>query len=174
MYDYVIHETNAKRLIFEITNGTDGAYLLTSTVEWKTVPKVKSFDVIAIRTTNSPTLENYVGEQDAMVGSEFKYTIYDYKGANSKIFSNGVGISMNLYDDATADMLVQIAAEFRVNKDAIFYTSYQHATSNVTLAQSQEYNLSSDGLGGVINFTNSTIRNRYDGMAGVYIALSLV
>ena len=47
------------------------------------------------------------------------------------------------------------------------YVTYQHATSALTLANSKSYTFSSSGLGGVLYYSNSTIRNKYDGMQGL-------
>ena len=45
------------------------------------------------------------------------------------------------------------------------YGTYQHATTNVSLATSKSYTISSSGLGGVLNHSYSSY---YGGMQGVY------
>ena len=47
------------------------------------------------------------------------------------------------------------------------YVTYQQASSALTLANSKSYTFSSSGLGGVLYYSNSTIRNKYDGMQGL-------
>ena len=49
----------------------------------------------------------------------------------------------------------------------IHYATYQHATTNVSLATSKSYSFNSTGLGGVLKFNTSQISNYYDGMEGV-------
>lgn len=52
------------------------------------------------------------------------------------------------------------------------YGTYQHATSDLTLSQSQNYTFSSSGLGGVLKFANS-VSSKYDGMKGVSATCAL-
>ena len=83
---------------------------------------------------------------------------------------NGFGISMNLVDAATEFQLDIEAIVKSTSKWATVYASYQHAATNVTLAQSKAYNISHNGYGEVINFATA-VENYYDGMQGVSIAL---
>lgn len=134
-------------------------------VEWLTVPKVKSFDVLALRFATSVGIQSATGSQVTNIGTQN----YSNNGTNMKKFSNGVVISMNLMDDATT-FLCKIQARINNTSNVIpVYGSYQHAKTDVTLATSQSYTLSSSGLGGVIAFNTNTIRNYYDGMRGVYL-----
>lgn len=77
---------------------------------------------------------------------------------------------MNLVDAATGFQLEIEAIVVSTSKWATVYASYQHAASNVTLAQSKAYNISHNGYGEVINFATA-VENYYDGMQGVSIAL---
>ena len=100
----------------------------------------------------------------------FSYVSYSWNGTNIVIQSNGFGISMNLIDSGTkfyADIeaIVQASSQY-----AKVYGSYQHARLNVTLSDSQAYNISPAGLGSVFNFATS-VEDYYDGMGGVDISL---
>lgn len=60
--------------------------------------------------------------------------------------------------------------DYDVSKGGTVYASYQHATSNTTLATSQNYTFSLTGYGRVFLFYNSA-RNIYDAMNGVDISV---
>ena len=56
-------------------------------VEWLTVPKVKSFDVLALRFATSVGIQSATGSQVTNIGTQN----YSNNGTNMKKFSNGVG-----------------------------------------------------------------------------------
>ena len=102
------------------------------------------------------------GTQEATNKSDVNYP---YGDDNMLVFSNGVGITMNMYDN-TSDHKMTLYASFNGNPGSI-YATYQHARhSNITFAMSQSYTISYQGLGGVLLFSNSTIEGYYDGMKG--------
>lgn len=65
--------------------------------------------------------------------------------------------------------------EFRINtfvtatsgNTVTLRTSYQHATSSVSVSDAKNYKFSSSGLGGVIKFNSSSISSKYDAMGGI-------
>lgn len=132
-------------------------------VTWKKTPKYKSYDVIAIM-SNDVTfyVSSLVALQTATVGSSTEYAHYNYNNQNVKIFDRGIGISMNLINDATYYVLDMT---IRYYGSGLVYGNYRHAQSNVTLAQSQDYYLSN----GNIVFNNSSISNKYDSISPVQI-----
>lgn len=137
-------------------------------VSWFTVPAIKSFDVLAVRWTNGATLLDATGKQTSKNGSTYRVTNYSYNGTNMKVASNGVGISMNLHDNAS-DYVLEMWTKQSASSTGTVYATYQHArNSNLsTLAQSQSYTFSENGLGKVLYYNNATIRGYYDGMQGV-------
>jgi len=164
-------QTNAKRLTLWIgvnyVNNYISAYVNN---EWLTVPNVKEADVIALRFTGVVRTNIVSGTQHYVRTSTGQGGVIDYPSDNGNVqkFSNGVGISMNLVDDAKEHRSFMAWGGYFDNiNDVTIYASYQHATSYVSVADSKKYNLSASGLGGVINFTNSTIKSKYDGMTGV-------
>ena len=79
---------------------------------------------------------------------------------------------MNITNDSTINYLenyIESAVEFTGNFQWAG-ASYQHATSNTTLAQSKSYTLAENGKNGVILFTGN-IGEKYDNMPGVYCEL---
>ena len=56
---------------------------------------------------------------------------------------------------------------------ATIYISYQHASTSVSFnTVKNAYTFSNSGLGNVIYFSSSTLRNSYDGMGGISLTLS--
>lgn len=154
-------ETNMKKIsiVKALYNG-DYRYTLTAT--WKSVPKVRSYDVIAMRWGYGKQYSSYDGQQDTQDSCVY----YSQGGTNSKTDGTGVGISMNLVDDATS-LTLYLRVYFDLAPTTV-YGAYEHATSAVTLAQSQNYTFNSSGMGGVLYF-NSSVSSYYDNTAGVSI-----
>lgn len=137
---------------------------------WTIIPSKRVFDVIALRFTGNTSLAlgTQTGEQlyekDGTTGAVF----YSNYGTNINRQSNGFGISMNLIDGNVASITNIINCLSNGTGGQIF-ASYQHATKNVTLAQSKDYYLDYYGLGHVVKFNSDTIKNKYDNTAGLSI-----
>lgn len=145
--------------------------IITLRVNWLKSPTYKSCDVIAVR-GNGIRFYNYniLGKQNYIKNGELGEVTYNSNSNNTKIFDNGIGISMNLVDGASDYELTLEVGYYKTGNTGTVYGSYQHAQRNVSLSQSQNYSLSSNGLGGVIDFSSS-VRNYYDGMGGVSISI---
>lgn len=162
-------EINAKKLTLLIyQNTTTNEYQFRLINLWKTIPIVKSFDVIAFRWTS--TADGII--QGISQGYQFynnSHVYYSPDGTNTKSTSSGVGISMNIVDNTSTFLQNELYLYMSFTKRTAFnlFGTYQHATSGVSLANSQSYSFKSNGLGGVLYYSNSTIRNRYDGMDGI-------
>lgn len=151
--------------------GTNYYFILLDNV-WLKSPYIKSYDVIAIRTDDATVTE---GTQEGTQAYIYKngsvgYVNYSNGGTNMVKADNGFGISMNLVDDANTYQCTIEATVTATTEWATVYGSYQHAATNVTLAQSKSYTISHNGYGKVINFATA-VQNDYDGMQGVSIAL---
>ena len=135
---------------------------ITLLAKWKIMPQTRSYDVLGIR-FDGPSLSTSI---------KFKQ-IYTQNGINIEknehyyqSLSRGFGTSFKL---PTGDIeSLESYIEFNFNNSGRIYGTYQHAQKSVTLAQSQNYTISPSGYGGVLNF-DSTVRNNYDAMGGVYI-----
>lgn len=174
-FGYPVHQTAMKRLTINVTTGISYTYkTITLINEWLSMPVTRSNDVIAIRpdvpsfTINIGNISGYLKHNGTIVQS--------YTGSHSNvrnINNQGVGISMPLptggstMSNGMSLLLISGADPFRA------YGSFQHAQSAVTLADSKVYNINSNGLGGVLDFTNSTTRAKYDAMQGVWCEWSL-
>lgn len=134
--------------------------------EWKNIPSVKSFDVLAtavdgINFTNGMTWQTYNG-------TNLEYDIHH--GTNTKRTSGFIGVSMNIPDNVNSNnalmQTILIDGGFNVCGNVTARGTYKHAKRDVTLAQSQNYSYSTSGLGGMLAFKNG-VGNYYDGMQGV-------
>lgn len=161
--------TESKRMELSVFAGENDNTIVSIENNWKSgkLPKYRSYDVFAIRWTGGNIIKtDFWGEQD-YGNAEHETVYYDNTTINKKDFSDGVGLSQNLVDGATSYyqfMNQQIFCTGTVD----VYGTYQHAQADVTLEQSKSYNLSSSGMGGVINFYNS-VAQYYDNTPGLHI-----
>lgn len=133
--------------------------LITIQATWINLPVVRSYDVIGAYFSNTSALTTpttKISSTDGTTGF-----------SNNVIASNGLGCSVKLPNSATN---IKITQYFYVELQGRVYASYQHATSNISLANSKRYSFSLGGYGNVFNF-DSAVSGYYDQMAGVYINL---
>lgn len=165
------HNTTYKNIQISASPTSDNYYYIKFFTCWLLTPRVKSYDVNAMRVDDATIVAGtQKGTQSYGTNGNYSTISYAYNGTNMVNQSNGFGISMNLVDAATGFQLEIEAIVVSTSKWATVYASYQHAASNVTLAQSKAYNISHNGYGEVINFATA-VENYYDGMQGVSIAL---
>lgn len=144
-----------------------------SSLNWKQVPLYKSYDVYAMR-FQFFNFSGAVGKQDYYVNGNYGGSFnYNSSSEGYKGFSDGFGISMNLKDGSNIssyDLALSVNLSLtQSNVIASAWVTYQHATANVTRAQSMSYNLNGAGLGGVLDYTSGVISNTYDGMGGLHL-----
>lgn len=170
--DYI--QDSWRRLTVSVTMSGASSKTVTVTNRWLTLPKVRSYDVIAIRPeTRSATINNnsLISGYQAEDGNMHNY----YRdGANTKIDTSGlgtseggVGISMNLVNGSTQYIECSITVVF-LSGSSVFKArgAYQHANVDVTQAESKKYSIRSNGNGGVIKF-DSSVSSKYTNWAGV-------
>ena len=160
-------ETTAKKLVLALIGGTTWNYLSVSAT-WKYIPETRSFDVIGFRGYGFDFREgSQQGEQIYVLDNTYTVINYAWNGTNIQKHDNGFGISMNIVNsDITA---LQLTAECDISPTIAhpeIFTSYQHAISSVSLANSQNYTLGGAGLGGVFVYPYS-VSQKYDGMSGL-------
>lgn len=166
-----LHTTTYKNIQITASPISGNGYFVKFFTNWLIMPRVKSYDVDAMRVDDAIIQSGtQKGTQMYRANGSVSEVNYSYNGTNMVNQSNGFGISMNLVDAATAIECEIEAIVTSTSKWATVYASYQHAASNVTLAQSKAYNISHNGYGEVINFATA-VENYYDGMQGVSIAL---
>lgn len=167
-------ETSYKRMRSTLVDLSSG-YSFSNMLEWKQVPSTRSFDVIAFRTKRM-SFSNVEGVQTYYVGNNSSAINYNTNSAGYKSASNGAGISMNLKDDSNiTTFLIALVADMQISNydysNAYVYTTYQHAQSSLTRAQSMSYTLQAGGLGDVLYYSNTSIRNKYDDMPGIMLVI---
>ena len=166
------HTTTYKNIAITALGSGKNKYLVDVTTLWLISPYIKSYDVTAIRTDDATVEEGTQIGTQGYVYKDGSSGVVDYSnnGTNMLKASNGFGISMNLVDAANTFQCSITAMITATSEWATVYGSYQHAATNVTLAQSKSYTISHNGYGKVINFATA-VQNHYDGMQGVSIAL---
>ncbi|MBQ7030849.1 MAG: hypothetical protein IJN13_00560 [Bacilli bacterium] len=151
------HESPSK--YFTIAKSCTSNCLITLVAEWKKNPNVRSYDVIGAY------FENVSLESSPITTA----TNSSSTNSSSEMVSNqnGFGVSVKL---PTGGNNMVVSQYFRVSPGGTVYGSYQHATANISLANSKKYTLSRSGYGGVFLF-DSSVRNYYDAMGGVSISV---
>ena len=166
-------ETQYKKLSLTLSDNHNGYGDIFVGLLWKMIPSTRSFDVIAVRYVGMTDVDGTQwGRQIWGTNGNYTYVNYGWNGTNINRQDNGFGISMNITNDSTINYLenyIGSAVKFNGNFQWAG-ASYQHATSNTTLAQSKSYTLAENGKNGVILFTGN-IGEKYDNMPGVYCEL---
>ncbi len=151
------HETPYKKLTIGATCTSDCLVSIVTT--WKVNPTIRSYDVIGAYLSNVSLLNHM--------------TTYVYSNAGSSGFNNlktaynGIGNSVKL---PTSGNNLVVNMIFTTTPGGHIFGSYQHATENITLLVSKNYNFSLGGYGSVFSFYGNAI-GKFDGMAGVDIAV---
>ena len=166
-------ETQYKKLSLTLSDNENGYGDIFVGLLWKMIPSTRAFDVIAVRYVGMSDVDGtQYGRQIWGTNGNYSYVDYGWNGTNINRQDNGFGISMNITNDSTINYLenyIGSAVKFNGNFQWAG-ASYQHATSNTTLAQSKSYTLAENGKNGVILFTGN-IGEKYDNMPGVYCEL---
>ena len=166
-------ETQYKKLSLTLSDNENGYGDIFVGLLWKMIPSTRAFDVIAVRYVGMSDVDGtQYGRQIWGTNGNYSYVEYGWNGTNINRQDNGFGISMNITNDSTINYLenyIGSAVQFTGNFQWAG-ASYQHATSNTTLAQSKSYTLAENGKNGVILFTGN-IGEKYDNMPGVYCEL---
>lgn len=167
--DSASYETTAKRLSLVVVGGTTYSNVIV-TATWKYIPTTRSYDVIGIRGYGLEFRDgSQIGEQIYVLDGTYTVIDYAWNGTNIKRFDNGFGISMNIVNsDIDALQLTVECDVAELQSYPTVYGSYQHAVSDVSLANSQNYTLGGGGLGDVFIYPYS-ISQKYDGMSGLSI-----
>ena len=126
--------------------------------EWHYDPVTRSYDVIGV----------YLSGVSGTHGQTYVYstsgvTYY----SNLKTAYNGIGNSVKL-PNSGSNIIVNMS--LNTSRGGVIYGSYQHAMSNISLANSKLYNFSLGGYGNVFSFYGAAT-GVYDGMGGVDITV---
>lgn len=161
-YDFIratYHETQSKK--FAISKACTSDCLITLVANWKKNPTIRSYDVIGAYLDGTSLISTFAPTTSAVNTASSNHS-------NEIITtSNGFGVSVKL---PTGGDGMTVSQYFKVSTGGTVYGSYQHATANISLANSKKYSISRTGYGGVFSFQNS-VRDYYDAMNGVSISV---
>lgn len=152
-------ETNYKKMTTTIyQNGN--YYRYQTKLEWKTMPKNRSYDIIAIGINPSVSIASLVSfnQYYCFTNGECKNNSAHY----GKTTSNGGGASFKIPSGDLTVLNSTIYFDVKKNVSATIlrqdaYGDYSHATSSVSSSQSQNYSINSLGIN-----LNGAISNSYD------------
>lgn len=150
----------ANKRTLTISKSCNTNCMITLKAVWDGIPIVQSYDVIGMRFANtSPISINQCSITSNSYSNSYSNSSENYKNANY-----GFGYSVKIPNSSGIVLLTSAT----VNTGGTVYGAYEHALSNVTLATSKNYNISSAGQGSVFAFTGSAI-GKYDNTSGVEI-----
>ena len=96
------HTTSYKNIEISTSQTGTNSYLIYVTNNWLITPRVKSYDVIAMRVDDATISSGtQSGVQFYTTNGVTDAVNYSYQGTNMVLSSNGFGISMNLVDAAS-------------------------------------------------------------------------
>lgn len=154
-------ETNYKKMITTATKKNKDIYTLKVTLEWKTMPATRSYDIIGIGFPTSVTAINnvsFVQKYCLNNGNCGQYTNYAlYKGAN------GVGASFALPTDNLSSLSQVLIIDIKKSNSNNTLTSlkfsgdYSHAQKAISQVNSKKFSVDSSGI-----VLESSITNYYD------------
>ncbi len=144
----------------KIAKSCSNQCIVTLTSTWSIIPTINSYDVIGFRVVNASI--NSIN--NAIVNGNNYSAVYI--PSQSRQFSNGLGYSVKLGNVSG----MKVSTSMYTSTSGTVYGSYQHAMSNVSLATSKLYNISSTGYGNVFSFYGNA-NFKYDNTNGVSISL---
>ena len=153
----VEHTSKAKSI--KLATSCNSDCLVSVTETWKENPTIKSYDVMGVRLSNTSLLNSPL----TTIVSSNGLTI----SSNTKKLSNDFGESIDLSKTGNNIIISQV---FKVSKGGHVYATYQHATKNISLTDSKNYNISNQGYGKVFEFKGTAI-DIYDKSVGIDIAV---
>ena len=163
------YSTANKTITLYYYSGNSGGLIQFQAI-WKSIPSVRSHDIIAIR-TNGPSYSL------SSATSFFRYsTSTTSNQINSTSSSNNVTSASNgvgfVYKIPTGSLTsLKFYMDTGVSGSGTVAASYQHAKSSVSKANAMNYYFSGSGLGGVIKHNSNSISSKYDGMSGVSLSI---
>lgn len=156
-------ETTYKKLTTTISK-SDNYYQYKAVLDWKSIPNIKSYDIIGIGFYQSVKVTGSVNfSQNYCLTNGNCYTSRVY---TPQTFSSGAGASFQLPNNGNLSSLKQ-TLNFLVTKNAdatiisqIASGDYSHATSSVTAANAKKYTVNANGIS-----LDSSIANSYDSIS---------
>lgn len=153
-----LHETNSK--LIKLSKVCSSICKVSILVQWKKSPNIRSYDLVGIY------LENTSFDNVSYAHLYNDGNLVESKETRKE--SNGISTTFKL---PTSGNKIEIVQTINVLKQGKLYASYQHAKSNITLANSRKFEFSKYGYGSVFKF-DTAVRSYYDAMQGVNFELN--
>ncbi len=174
-------EINGRILTIKVRSNGGETRIVTLNNKWKSIPSVKSFDVLAIRPGGSNFYTKFIdGQYSGYQAYDNQLIAYnsttgkdnfnfDFGTDNELDGDEGIGLSQNIVNSTQTSLENEMTIYFARNvKGFLVYGTYQHAVKDVTLTQSKKYDIHYSGFGSVVRF-DSSIKSSYDASSGVQI-----
>lgn len=177
------HTTSMKKITLELNVSSTDEIAVILKNEWLSIPSVKSYDIIAFRPISNYTYEG-INTILSKAYQKCDGTTYNYNLSTSSnvvktpIISGtgGYGVSMNIPDSASSSLTHHLTVVYNFVEESLTNSkyfivegTYQHATSSVSLSDSTDYTFGATGMGGVLVFDSTTVKNKYDNTAGLHV-----
>ena len=136
------------------------------------MPAARSYDVLAFRFYNVALYtDSQTGTQLFRIEGDdinhLSHVDYGPNGTNIKKYGQNFGISMNLVNNDINYLELSIDCLGKPSSsNPQVWASYQHAITDISLTQSQNYTISAAGMGKVINYDPSVV-NYFNEMPGL-------
>lgn len=154
----VEYETPSKKITLSATcSKKENLCRVTFSTIWKSLPKIKSYDVIGIRLSDTFFLD----EHAIILANDYLKPDYAYQS------TSGLGAIFDL----SKDEIYTITQSFNVAYQGTIYATYQHAIKDISLDNASNFSFSSNGLGSVISFANQKEEKSYDDLPGIKLIL---
>lgn len=154
----VEHNTGMKNL--KLSSACSGSSCeMSITLNWTKMPTARSCDNIGAYLSSTTLISR---------DKSYYYNDgYELAPQTKKTTGNGLSSTYALSKISNSMNFIEI---FKVKNTGRVTASYQHAKTNITLNDSQNFTFSPSGMGGVFAF-NYPVNQYYDGMLGVYLDL---
>ncbi len=159
-----IVETTYKKMTTSISKN-DKYYRYKNIVMWKKMPKIRSYDVIAIGFNSNVKISG-------TPISSLKYDSKTLTNSNFKKTSTGVSSTFKLPSGTYSNMIAELYFNVEKNTSATIltqkiYGDYAHSTSSVSLDNASKHSINTSG----INFDSSVV-NSFDDISCAVVTLN--
>lgn len=148
-------------------------YRLTLNNEWKSIPSVKSFDVLGIMWNNgSFNLANIQAYQYFNSGNGLESVNYSYPDGTNTVYKTngnyqGAANAQNIVNSVVSDLENTLILDGTLTGTFKFWGSYQHSIAPSSMLQhALDFTFGLGGYGNVFNFGQYAIIN-YENLPGV-------
>ncbi len=133
--------------------------IMSITLDWFIDPNTRSYDLIGSLILGGTLLER----NNSVLSYENNHSMPVSYKRQSNAFSS-------TYKLPSSGGNIKVVEKFIVANEGKVIASYQHATKNISLEESNMFNFSTNGYGAVFGFYNG-VGAYYDNMPGVYLIL---